>query len=617
MTDRVLTDLRPMQRRPITLPIVLAALLTVVIAALVIRVWRSDNQRVAQIGDERQGVAYLRTLPPLLTALTTAQSQAVAGQPVSFDALDRAAQAVETTDRRLGPALRTEVIWASARTRLQQLHTRTLAVPADAYEAFHEVAALILDLYDKVRSASGLIRDPDASTFFLEDAVAHELPASVVAASQYADLTVVATSEPDLARPGTTNDMLGARAALLDSTQALGGDISDAIDNADGQTLSDSLLRDLDQFRLSVEALTPVASLTVGGGTGSASPDKSAATAAAATLATAILAAIDGQLDHGLATTRRDRAFAIAGGLVALLLIAALITVIAVPRRRRSARRPFGGPVAVPEDLPGTQEAGATAVPSTALVTRSVGSMPGHLGFSAPDGQHVPGQPAPVAGIPVAGMAPFPIRPPVVMPATEAPAGPASSASEPARPAQVAVTAPTGKPGRKGKRRRDRRVTDVSPTWTAGLPAARDITDPGLEKSPFAAVAGSSALDQFIVDRPSWTLGGPSGRGGPTSPDRRPAAAAPIRHDGSALAPARDTLSRRAAAREKALREAASREGATRDAAIRAAAERETAWRNTIGPDQAGDAPAHGVTHHAMPGPAADFDYWERSGAPQ
>jgi hypothetical protein len=616
MTDRVLTDLRPVRRRSAALPIVFATLLAVLLAALVIKVWRSDNQRVAQIRDERQGVAYLRTLPPLLAALTEAQSQAVAGQPVDFDALDRAAQAVDTTDRRLGPAVRTEVIWASARTRLQQLHTRTLAVPADAYEDFHEVAALILDLYDKVRSASGLIRDPDASTFFLEDAVAHQLPASVVAASQYADLTVVATSEPDLARPGTTNDMLGARAALLDSTQALGGDISDAIDNADGQTLSDGLLRDLDQFRLSVEALTPVASLTIGGSTGTAAPDKSATTGAAGTLSTAILAAIDGQLDRGQAATQRDRGLAIGGGVVGLLLIAALITVIAVPRRRRSARLPFAAAVPVAEDRPGTHGAGPpsagppSAVPatSTALVTRSAASMPGHLGFSAADGPPAD-RPAATIEVPVAGMAPAPAREPV--------GGPAG---EPARPAQVAVTAPTGKPGRKAKRsRRDRRAADVTATWAAGLPAARDIADAVRAPGPLAPPDGPARPDRSIVDRPDWTFGSPSG---PSGSDRLPSTAAPIRHDGSALASARDTLSRRAAAREKALREAGLRDAAARDAAAREAAERETAWRNTVGPptgpSQAdGGAPGYGVTHHALPGPAADFDYWERSGAPQ
>ena len=71
-----------------------------------------------------------------------------------------------------------------------------------ALGAYQEVTDLLLALYGKVRDESGLVHDPDADAYQLQESVGANLPIAVIAAGRLADLAVFASGLPEAQRLG-------------------------------------------------------------------------------------------------------------------------------------------------------------------------------------------------------------------------------------------------------------------------------------------------------------------------------------------------------------------------------------------------------------------------------
>lgn len=277
---------------------ILALAVLVPAAVLFSQVWSDAGDKVAYAQKERHGIAYLQALGPVETALTDAQSSAVAGVSANTSRLRQAVDAATTADQLYGGELRTHQRWSELRSRIGAVSGQHAATPAAAYASYSQVTALLLALYDKVRNESGLIRDPDADVYYLEDGAAQELPEGVVAAGQYGDLIVLALGESAAARDTTVGDIIQTRAALASNASDLTDDLQLAVDATASRTLSSDLLARLDRFRRSIDALAPGTTATQDtvstADEDRVSANRGATESSAADLSSAVLKAIDG-----------------------------------------------------------------------------------------------------------------------------------------------------------------------------------------------------------------------------------------------------------------------------------------------------------------------------------
>lgn len=312
--------------------------------------WQGQSDRLAFAARERHGIEYLTTLGQVTTALTDAQSAAVAGRQVDRAAITRAVDAASAVDDRLGEELRTSERWSGLRVKIEALSS----VPADdkarVYAAYGEVTDLLLALYGKVRENSQLIRDPEADTYFLQDGAAEELPESVVAAGRFADLVVLAGARPEAERTAAIAELNAARSGVLDPAVDLAEGLQSAVDSTQSRTLGANLLSRLDRFRRSMDGLASSAGTLDGRSplptADRLNPARIEVQAAASELSAAILAELDVLIADRQAGVRTERAVSLAA-LVVAVLGCALPTVLALVARRRR-RRPFNGPHRTP-----------------------------------------------------------------------------------------------------------------------------------------------------------------------------------------------------------------------------------------------------------------------------
>jgi hypothetical protein len=323
-------------------------------AALFAQGWGDTSEKVAFAQRERHGLAYLMALGPVETALTDAQSTAVAGVTGNDTRLNHAVDAATAVDQRYGGELRTRERWSELRTRIGALSGRDIDSPATAYSSYSQVTALLLALYDKVRSESGLIRDPDADVYYLEDGAAQELPEGVVAAGQYGDLIAIALGQPAAQQADTVGGIIQARSSLAGNAVDLTDDLQLAVDATVSRTLSSELLSRLDRFRRSIDALAPADVATANRVTAAdadrVSANRAATESSAADLSSAILRSIDGLIVTRLNGLTGENRLAIGLLVVAALLAVAPTGLLLLARRRhrRATDRP-----AAPHDAPG------------------------------------------------------------------------------------------------------------------------------------------------------------------------------------------------------------------------------------------------------------------------
>jgi hypothetical protein len=241
-----------------------AAAVGVAIAVLVpltvlfAQVWSSTGSARSFTADERRGVAYLAPLTRLLSATTEAQSAAVRGRTVDAAAVRSAVAAVDEVDGRLGRTLRTSDRWSDVRQIVQQRLTVPSWQPPTAYTQYSDVNTKLLALTRTVGDNSRLVLDPAIDAYYVMNASLLRIPEVLVDSGRYADLSVLfPTGGNDAARA----QLAAARNRIATDETDLSDGLLKAFAQTDSSRLAPALTRQLDDFRIAVDAVAPSTSL--------------------------------------------------------------------------------------------------------------------------------------------------------------------------------------------------------------------------------------------------------------------------------------------------------------------------------------------------------------------
>ncbi|WP_030490065.1 hypothetical protein [Micromonospora chokoriensis] len=323
------------------LPLLLIGALLAPLGLLVTSSWRQTTDDRDLAARERLGVQYLTALAAVTDALVEAQSSAVNGRPVARDALNRAVEEAAAVDARIGGELLSQERWAGVRAKLEALRGRAATDPEAAYTAYGEVSDLLLALHRKVRESSGLVRDPEADSFFLQDSAGQELPEAVVFAGRLADLGTLVSRRPAAEQPRGLLELTGLRVAALAPAADLVDNLRSAVDGSESTDLGANVLTPLDTYQRSVEALAAYSA--PGKDTGVVDPVQLSAAAlnahrAARQLQPVILTELDALLVERIDRLDQDRWLTAGSGIVAALLLSWLAALL-IAARRRARRR--------------------------------------------------------------------------------------------------------------------------------------------------------------------------------------------------------------------------------------------------------------------------------------
>ncbi|MBG6100988.1 hypothetical protein ACLQ3D_18575 [Micromonospora vinacea] len=333
------------RRRPSTLgrllPLLLIGALLAPLGLLVTSNWRQITADRDLAARERLGVQYLTALAAVTDALVEAQSNAVNGRPVAREALNGAVEEAAAVDARIGGELLSQERWAGVRAKLEALRGRSATDPEAAYTAYGEVSDLLLALHRKVRESSGLVRDPEADSFFLQDSVGQELPEAVVAAGRLADLGTLVSRRPAAEQPRGLMELTGLRVTALTPAADLVDNLRSAVDGSESTDLGANVLTPLDTYQRSVEALAAYS--LPGKDTGVVNPGQLSAAAlnshrSARQLQPVILNELDALLVERIDRLNRDRWLTV-GAAVAAALLLGWLTALLVAAGRRARRR--------------------------------------------------------------------------------------------------------------------------------------------------------------------------------------------------------------------------------------------------------------------------------------
>ncbi|WP_433371835.1 hypothetical protein ACQPZX_48290 [Actinoplanes sp. CA-142083] len=312
---------------------ILTVLVLVPSAVLFGRVWQENSHQRAQTDLEKKGIEYITALTPLISALAEAQSSAVQGVSAPPDSLNAAVAKVAAADASLGDDLKTKERWADLNTKIAKLPKATggsLAV----LQAHIEVSDLALALYGAVRRNSELNRDPDSDISNLQQAVAVDMPATVVRVSRMGDLANILQTAPAKTK-GTVAVQFGQEVlAVQDSVNSLTESLQAAVDNTKSPTLSGSLVTTLDSFRRGVESMTRGANPGGSPNVATMSTAQTALQTALNALAGVTLKEMAKLLEDRSSTLSYRRAEAVVMGLLAILLVLGALIWPALGRRR-------------------------------------------------------------------------------------------------------------------------------------------------------------------------------------------------------------------------------------------------------------------------------------------
>jgi hypothetical protein len=335
----VSVDNRPTRTRS-----ALAALLTVLILVpagyLFYRVWQANGEARDNTKLEQQGVEYLTNLSPLISSLAESESSALQGVAAAPASVTAAVTRVAAVDRRLGDALQTRERWTGLRDKIGRL-PGVAGDPQAVFQAHVEVTDLALGLYNAVRNNSTLVRDPDNDLSHLQQAVAVDLPNTVVQVNRMGDLSLMlanvrGSSTQRAAQQAALGPQFGAAVQTVNTAVAsLTDNLQAAVDDTNSTTLSGNLVTSLDSFRRGVENLTR-----------GANPGGAPVAATMATAQTQLQTSLTGLsgvtlremgklLDDRLDTLNTQRIEAVAAAVLVVLLILAALILRLTGRRRR------------------------------------------------------------------------------------------------------------------------------------------------------------------------------------------------------------------------------------------------------------------------------------------
>ena len=319
------------------LAVILTVLVLVPTAVLFGRVWQDNANRRDSTALEKKGVEYLTALSPLISALVEAQSSALQGVSAMPASLTAAISQVSAVDVNLGDALRTKERWAGLQDRIGKLAKVTTGGTAAVYQAHIEVTDLALALYSAVRRNSELNRDPDNDLSNLQQAVAIDMPTTVVLVSRMGDLANLVSAATAKTRPALAVQFGQEVLAAQDSVSRLTDSLQAAVDDTNSPTLSGSLVTTLDSFRRGVESMTRGANP---GGT----PNSATMAIAQSSLKTALTSLAGGTLkemskllDDRISTLNSRRTEAVAMGLLAVVLVLGAVILLLAGRPRDAA----------------------------------------------------------------------------------------------------------------------------------------------------------------------------------------------------------------------------------------------------------------------------------------
>ncbi|MET7372992.1 hypothetical protein [Micromonospora arida] len=347
------------RRRPSTLgrllPLLLIGALLAPLGLLVTSNWRQVTDDRDLAARERLGVQYLTALAAVTDALVEAQSNAVNGRPVAREALNEAVEKAAEVDARIGGELLSQERWAGVRAKLEALRGRSAADSEAAYTAYGEVSDLLLALHRKVRESSGLVRDPEADSFFLQDSAGQELPEAVVAAGRLADLATLVSRRPAAEQPRGLLELTGQRVSALAPAADLVDNLRSAVDGSESTDLGANVLTPLDTYQRSVEALSAYS--LPGKETGVVNPGQLSAAAlnshrSARQLQPVILTELDAVLAERIDRLNGDRWLTAGAGVVAVLLLGWLAALLVAAARRAQRRAALAATHAESPDTP-------------------------------------------------------------------------------------------------------------------------------------------------------------------------------------------------------------------------------------------------------------------------
>ncbi|MET3428231.1 hypothetical protein BJ973_007443 [Actinoplanes tereljensis] len=305
-------------------------------AVLFGRVWQQNSDLRAQTDLEREGVQYITALAPLVSALAESQSSALQGVTAPPDSLATAVSRVSALDSSLGDDLKTKERWADLQDKIAKLPKAT-GGPLGILQAHTEATDLALALYSAVRRNSELARDPDSDVSNLQQAVAIDMPTTVILVSRMADYAQALQTAT-----GTTQATLAIQfgqevLAVQDSVNSLTESLQNAVDNTKSSTLSGGLVTTLDSFRRGVESMTRGANP---GGTPNVATMSTAQTAlqtALNALAGVTLKEMDKLLADRADSLSYRRVEALLAAAVAVLLVIGALVLPVLSRRREES----------------------------------------------------------------------------------------------------------------------------------------------------------------------------------------------------------------------------------------------------------------------------------------
>jgi hypothetical protein len=207
--------------------------------------WQSLSKQDTMATDELAGIAYAQPLSRLVESLAVADAAVAVHAPADPGPIEAAVQAVAAADAAHGTRLGTTDRWADLKSRIDALVGRTGTRDDGEFRA---AARLSVDLMDHIGTTAGLALDSNADIHFLAEASLRQLPAVMLNAA----LAVgSALDAPDAAR---SNALAAARYQM-----ALAGDnATSAVTNAAVSAPGSDLIRQLDAFQSSINALGPV-----------------------------------------------------------------------------------------------------------------------------------------------------------------------------------------------------------------------------------------------------------------------------------------------------------------------------------------------------------------------
>ena len=232
------------RRRPgIVVRTTLAILVLVPLAVLFTQSWQTASDTVSRTTAERDGITFLRIVAAGPGRVDRRRDVRGLGEPVDLTALDkRPCTPRPRPTRRYGDELQTHSRWANFITSVNHLRTSRKLPPIDEYNAYGAVSDLLLDVYERIRDRSGLVRDQEPDVFFLEDAAVRALPAGRRRRRPVRRLDHRRVHQRRCPPRSPRAERLDLPRPARPDADDVGDDVSDAVDATASQNLSQPLL---------------------------------------------------------------------------------------------------------------------------------------------------------------------------------------------------------------------------------------------------------------------------------------------------------------------------------------------------------------------------------------